>query len=59
MDIAGSTGYYWKDYTQLANEGISFDGLLGEHDGILLVEDEKTIPSIVVDQKVIEITVVN
>lgn len=41
MDIAGSGGGYWKDYTYLNEKGIMFDGLIGEYDGIICVEDER------------------
>jgi len=41
LDIAGSLGAWWSDYSRLKEEKLMFPGLLGEWKNILLVEDER------------------
>jgi len=41
LDISGSLGAWWSDYSRLKEEKLMFPGLLGEWKNILLVEDER------------------
>lgn len=41
LDISGSGGAWWTNYAALQTEGVNFTGMIGEWDGIIVVEDSR------------------